>query len=276
MKKGVSMWAFADNDPKVMFPKAKAYGFEGVELCMDFAGPVRPDCTKEELDEIKALAQENGLELYSVASGVYWGNSLTADDADERARTEQLVKSQVDIAAYLGCDTILILPGLVAGFDKNGPVVPYDVVYARALDAVKRLAPYAEEKKVKLGLENVWNKFLLSPMEMRDFIDAVGSEYVGCYFDVGNVMQTGYPQHWIRLLGNRIAKVHFKDFNVDIGNISGFCDLLEGDVNYPEVMTAFAEIGYDGWVTAEVFPDAADPEKVLQVNSAAMDRILAR
>lgn len=275
MKKGISAWAFVDKDLKVVFPKAKQYGFEGVELALDFSGPVRPDSTNEELDEIKALAKEYGVELYSVASGCYWGMSMTADDPEQRAQTEELVKKQIDIAAYLGCDSILILPGLVAGFDKNGPKVPYDVVYARALEAVKRLAPYAEEKKVKIGLENVWNKFLLSPLEMRDFIDAVGSDYVGCYFDVGNVMQTGYPEHWIRILGNRIVKVHYKDFKLDIGNISGFCDLLEGDVDYPEVQKAFKEVGYDNWVTAEVFPDPADPEKILTVNSAAMDRILS-
>src|SRR5659263_668632 len=93
--------------------------------------------------------------------------------------------------------------------------------------------------KNDIGLENVWNKFLLSPIEMRDFIDKIDSSYVGAYLDVGNVINTGYPEQWIRILGKRIKKVHFKDFRKSVGTLSGFVDLLAGDVDYPEVMKEF-------------------------------------
>lgn len=92
------------------------------------------------------------------------------------------------------------------------------------------------------------------PLEMRDFLDKVGSEYVGSYFDVGNVLPFGYPEQWIRILGKRIRKVHFKDFRRSVGTPDGFVELLTGDVDYPAVTEAFREIGYDGWVTAEIIP----------------------
>ena len=110
---------------------------------------------------------------------------------------------------------------------------------------------------------------------MRDFIDRVGSPRVASYFDVGNVMLEGYPEHWIKILGSRIAKVHFKDFSRKIGTADGFVHLLQGDVNYPAVMKELENAGYNGWVTAEVFPaEGETTEEVLAINSAAMDKIL--
>ena len=125
---------------------------------------------------------------------------------------------------------------------------------------MKELAPDAEAAGVVIGLENVWNKFLLSPLEMRDFLDKVGSDYVKAYFDIGNVVVNGYPEHWIRILGSRIARVHVKDFRTIVGNINGFVDLLGGDVNFPEVVKALREVGYDSYLTAEMngFPCASD------------------
>src|SRR5690606_16928419 len=103
---------------------------------------------------------------------------------------------------------------------------------------------------VQVCVENVWNKFLLSPLEMRGFLDGLKSSSVGSYFDVGNVLATGYPEHWIQLLGSRIKRVHFKDYRRAVGTADGFCDLLSGDVNWPGVVSALCSIGYDGWVTA--------------------------
>ena len=154
--------------------------------------------------------------------------------------------------------------------------MPYDVVYERALEAIKRLAPYAEKRKVIIGLENVWNKFLLSPNEMRDFIDEIDYPYVGAYFDVGNVILNGYPEQWISILGNRISKVHFKDYRRSVGTLDGFVDILSGDVDYPAVMKALEDIGYDDWVTAEVFPQGKYSESILDVTSKAMDIILGK
>lgn len=275
MKKGISMWTFSDRSPEICFALARKYGFDGVEVALGENGPVRYDSTKEELEAYKKTAQEYGIEFYGVVCDDCWGYPLTSDDPAIRKRGEEIVIRQLEVASILGCDTILVLPGVVQGFSEL-PVVPYDVVYDRALEALKRLAPYAEKYNVNIGLENVWNKFLLSPMEMRDFIDKVGSPKVKSYFDVGNVVVNGFPEQWIRILGDRVAKVHFKDFKRSIGTLDGFVDIGDGDVNYAAVMQALGDVGYDDWCTAEVFDANGDMDRVLSVNSDAMDKILGR
>ena len=159
-----------------------------------------------------------------------------------------------------------MVPGAVkVAFDPDSELVEYDVAYERALEALTELAPYAEQLKVAIGVENVWNKFLLSPMEMAEFIDKVGSDYVGSYFDVGNVLYIGYPEHWIKVLAGRIKKVHLKDYRVEAGGLHGFVDLLAGEVNWPAVMQQFEKIGYDGWVSAEMIPPYTYyPEAIIQ------------
>ncbi len=276
MKKGISIWAFPNQEPRDCFRMAKRFGYDGLELSVDGNGPFSPQSAVTGLLEIGKAAVSHGLSLYSLASGLYWSISLTAEDPAERERAEQLVRKQLDAAAALGCDTILILPGMVSGLGAADPVVPYEIVYERAQAALSRLAEYAEKKRVTIGIENVWNKFLLSPMEMRDFIDRIGSRWVAAYFDVGNVVRDGYPEQWIRILGHRIAKVHFKDYKRAIGTISGFVELLAGDVDFAAVMRALREVGYDGWVTAEVFPSNSDFEAFLRKTSEAMDCILQK
>ena len=148
----------------------------------------------------------------------------------------------------LGSDSIIVVP---ASVDEN---TPYDVVYGRALDAMRDGAKYAEECGVNIGVENVWNKFLLSPLEYRDFIDKVGSPYVKAYFDVGNVVYDGLPEQWIDILGSRICKIHIKDYVRDDRTLAGFCDITKGDVNFEKVISALDRAGYDSFCTAEVFP----------------------
>ncbi|MGB9677847.1 MAG: sugar phosphate isomerase/epimerase family protein, partial [Candidatus Ratteibacteria bacterium] len=121
-----------------------------------------------------------------------------------------------------------------------------------------------------------WNKFLLSPIEMKKYVEEIGSEYVKVYFDVGNILVIGFPEMWIRILGRLIKRIHLKDFKLSIGNINGFCDLLEGDVNWPEVIKALKEIGYNSYLTAEVGPYKYFPETKIYNTSLAMDKILGR
>jgi hexulose-6-phosphate isomerase len=182
------------------------------------------------------------------------------------------------MAKALGCESCLIVPGTVcADFVDPNKVVDYSTAYERSLEFFSRIKTYAENAKVEIGLENVWNKFLLSPMEMRDFIDKIGSDYVGSYLDIGNVLYCGYPEDWVRILGKRIKKIHFKDYRVQAGGLHGFVDLLAGDVNYPEVVTALSEIGYDGWVSAEMIPNYKYySEAIIYNTSLAMDKILRR
>ena len=278
MKKGISIWSFAEPDIKKCFKLAKDAGFDGVEVALDENGPVSLASTKEEMLELKAYAESLGLKLYSVASGLYWSYNYTSEVEENREKAKSITRKQLEIASWLGCDTILVVPGAVnVAFEPGSEIVEYDVAYERALAALKELAPYAEELKVSIGVENVWNKFLLSPVEMAEFIDKVGSDYVGSYFDVGNVLYIGYPEHWIKALGSRIKKVHFKDYRREAGGLCGFVDLLSGDVNWPAVMAQFEKVGYDGWVTAEMLPPYTYyPETIIYNTSNAMDKILGR
>lgn len=277
MKKGISIWSFAETDLKKCMCLAKDAGFDGLELALDEHGPVSMDSTKEDILKVKAMADEVGIELYSVACGLYWTYNYTSANEENVKRAKEITKKQLQVASWLGCDTILVVPGAVEVAFDPGEVVEYDVAYERALSALRELAPVAEELGVSIGVENVWNRFLLSPMEMAAFIDAVGSDYVGSYFDVGNVLFSGYPEHWIKILNKRIKKVHFKDYRRAAGDLHGFVDLLAGEVNWPAVMKQLENIEYDGWVSAEMLPPYTHyPETILYNTSNAMDKILGR
>lgn len=278
MKKGISIWSFTETDLKKCFEIAKDAGFDGVEVALDETGEISLSSSKEDILKVKEMAEKIGLELYSVACGLYWNYNYTSNKAENREKAKAITRKQIDIASWLGCDTILVVPGAVdVVFDPDSEVVEYDVAYERTLEALRELKPYAEEKKVSIAIENVWNKFLLSPLEMRDVIDKVGSDYVGSYFDVGNVLYCGYPEHWIKILGKRIKKVHFKDYRRAVGSLDGFVDLLAGDVDYVAVKKALDSVGYDGWVSAEMIPPYKQySETIIYNTSNAMDRILGR
>ena len=279
MKKGISIWSFPEGTLAKAFALAADAGFEGVEVALgEGAGEITLASTEKELLAVKNLAKESGIELYSVACGLYWSYFLNDTDETIRTKAQDIVKKQLETAAILGCDSILVIPGCVnAEFAAPGKVMDYETCYNRSFESIMKVKQYAEEYKVSIGLENVWNKFLLSPMEMRDFIDKIGSDYVGSYLDIGNTLANGYPEHWIRTLGNRIKKVHFKDYRIEAGGLHGFVDLLAGDVNYPAVVNELEQIGYDGWVTAEMIPNYKyHTETIIYNTSNAMDRILGR
>ena len=278
MKKGISIWSFKKDTLAEAFALAKKAGFEGVEVALAEDGEINLSTSEKQLLEIKKQANDSGVALYSVASGLYWQYSLTDDRPQMRQKAKDIVKKQLETAAVLGCDTILVVPGAVrVDFAPELGIVDYQTAFDRSSDAFCELKNDAESAKVAIGIENVWNRFLVSPLEMRDFIDRIGSEYVGSYFDVGNVLFNGEPEHWIRALGKRIKKVHFKDFRKNVGTLDGFVDLLAGDVNYPSVMKAFKEIGYDGWVSAEMIPSYNYlPDTLIFNTSKAMDAILVR
>jgi len=282
MKKGINIWSFP-GDMKIVdcIKLAKEAGFDGIELALNETGDLSLESTDEEIKGYKKAAEEAGIEISSLATGLYWSYSLTSNCEKTREKAKSIVKKQLDFASILGVDTILVVPGAVGvDFIPNCEVVDYDVAYDRALEAIKELAKYAEEKKVCIGIENVWNKFLLSPLEMRDFIDKVGSPYVGAFLDVGNVIYIGYAEHWAKILGKRIKKVHFKDYRRDVGSVAGFVDILAGDVNYPAVVEELKKAGYEGYVIAEMVPPAPFyryySDQVIYNVSNSMDRILGR
>ncbi len=276
--KGINYWAFLPDgqgkslDARTVLEKAKSLGFDSFEFTMDPGSAVHPDTTEKEASAIKDMAADLGMALPTMASGMAWGASPTHPDPKVRSKALGDYRRALEIASGLGCKTLLYLPGMVSAcFVPDYAPQPYLEVMKRAKEAVQTLLPHAEAAGVKLGVENVWNRFLLSPVEMRDFIDSFDSPWVGSYFDVGNVMLYGHPEDWIRTLGKRILAVHLKDFRVSVGNLDGFVDLLAGDVPYPEVMKAFGEIGYRGPYTVEYVPAAPGvPEKA----AAAVDLIL--
>ena len=277
MKKAISGWCFPGKSVKEAMDMAKEAGFDGIELTLEESGDTGLDRTPEDWAKIRAYSEEIGLSIHSVASGLLWSYPLTSDDEQIREKGIEIVEKMLDMAKALGADAVLVVPGAVdvrfiPDFKHKAP---YDVAYDRALAALMRLKEKAEALKVHIGVENVWNLFLLSPLEMRDFIDKVGSPYVGAYFDVGNVVATGFPEQWITILGKRIVKVHFKDYRADAGGLHGFVDLLAGDVNWPAVMQAFKQIGYDTWATAEMIPPYIHyPDQIVRNTCEAMKRII--
>ena len=260
MKISASYWMFeggleAEKSISEAMQEAKDLGFDAIELAIAGKGVLTHQTTRAQCEDIAAAAKKIGIEISSVACGESWTCSPTANDPDTRKRIIEFTQKALQIAKWLGTDAYLFVPGAVdVFFLPDAEVIPYDVCYERAREAIRLILPSAKETGVAICIENVWNKFLLSPLEMRDFIDSFETEMVGAYFDVGNVLLTGYPEQWIRILGERIKRVHVKDFKRSVGTVEGFVDLLEGDVNFKMVKEALFDIGYDGYVTAELLP----------------------
>lgn len=281
MKKSISIWSFYGNwDFKEKCRLAKEAGFDGLEVDLSDEGPVNFKTTAGELSELRKTVENAGLKLSGLATGMYWGaNGASADEAN-RKKAAAILERQINCADALGIDAVLVVPAAVGvDFIPGCEVVPYDVAVERAKALVRGALPQAEKKKVTIGIENVWNKFLVSPLEMRDFIDSFQSERVGSYFDVGNTLAWGYPEHWIKILGKRITRVHFKDYRRAVGSVEGFVDLLSGNVNWPAVVGELKAIGYTEWCTAEMIPPVPfythAPQVLIGNTSRAMDGIFA-
>lgn len=280
MKKGISIWSFpAEMSINECIKLAKKAGFDSIELALNETGSLGLESSDDEIRSYREAADKEGIEISSLATGLYWDYSMTSNNPEKREKAKKIAIKEIDAAAVLGVDTVLVVPGAVGvDFIPGCEIVEYDVAYDRATEAIKELSKHAETKKVCIGIENVWNKFLLSPLEMRNFIDSIGSGYVGAYLDVGNVIANGYAEHWVKILGKRIKKVHFKDYRKDVGSVAGFVDLLSGDVNYPAVIEELKKVGYNGYVTAEMVPPAPFykyySDQIVYNTSSSMDRIL--
>lgn len=219
------------------------------------------DSNSDDAKKIKSLIETYDLEIKSISTALLWQFPLSSPDEAVRAQGRAIVEKQIELAAAMDVDTVLVVPGIVS------EEVTYNQCYLRSQKELRKVLPLAEKHQVHIGIENVWNKFLLSPLEMSRYVDELDSEYAGVYFDIGNVLQFGYPEQWIRILGSRIRKVHVKDFNTSVGNITGFVPLLAGDVNWQAVSKALKELGYKGPLTAELSPYKLDT-KALAVDTA--------
>lgn len=279
MKKSISIWSFyGDWSLKEKMKLAKDAGFKGIELDVSGDGPITLDSDDAAVAKIGSMADEVGLTLSGLATGMYWEFNPASENPETRAKAKAVLEKQIRVASQLGIDAVLVVPGAVgADFIPGCEELSYDLVWDRATAFVEAALPLAEEHKVDICIENVWNKFLLSPMEMARFIDQFDHGRVGSYFDVGNVLATGYPEHWIPILGQRIRRVHVKDYRRAVGTVDGFVDLLSGDVNWPAVVRSLKSIGYMGWVAAEMIPPVPfykyAPETLIDNTSRAMDSI---
>ncbi len=252
---------------------AKAAHFDGLELCVAESGVLTPTTDKATCERYRQIVADQGLTLETLASGMSWAYSPTDLDPAVRKKSIALHQGALQRAAWLGCKAMLFVPGAVKiPWDPAFGPIPYDKAVEWAREAINALLPVAEATGVDLCIENVWNGLFYSPLEFAQFIDSFNHPRLGIYFDAGNVL--GYqqhPPHWITLLGDRIRRVHIKDFKNEVGTLAGFCDLLDGDVPFPEVMTALKEIGYDRTIVAEMMPP---DDSLLARTSSAMDKIL--
>ena len=277
MNTGVSLFSFTeDADLDDVFGKIKAAGYDGAEPVMSENGYLNPDTTIAQIKEIKNLADSHGLEIPSVGVWALWENNLVSNDTEIAKRALDIVKKQIEAAHLLGADTILVVPGYVGcDFASKPERVRYDLAYDRCCTALQTLAREAEKAKVNIGIENVWNRFLLSPLEMKRLLGEVGSPNVGVYFDVGNIMYIGYPGDWIEILGDHIKKIHLSDYRTSQAGMGAFVDLFAGDVDFKETARALHKIGYDDYVILEMLPNYKQfPEISIVSNKTAEDKIV--
>jgi len=231
-------------------------------------GALTLGASPEALADLTTLAREAGVRVHSVATMLLFYYPLSSPVRVVREKGIQVVLEMLRAAAGIGAETALIQAGMVT------PGVGYLEAYERSRSVIRDLATEAERVGVVLAIENVWSRFLLSPLEFARYLDEIGSSYVGAYVDVANVLTFGYPDDWLRILGPRVRGVHFKDFRREIDNILGFTHLLHGDVPWNAVMAALHDIQYDGAVTVEAPPLRTCPEEGLRQARAALELIL--
>ena len=242
------------------FAVAREAGFEGIEM--------QTVTDRDEAAAILDASKKTGLRIHSVMNSDHWRFPLSSSDPAAVGRSVTGMETSLRNAALWGADAVLLVPAVV------DPATSYRDAWTRSQRVIKeRLLPLAQELKIVIAVEEVWNKFLLSPLEFARYVDEFSSPWVKAYFDVGNVVFYGYPQDWIRTLGARIAKVHLKDFQLDRPN-GRFVwrNLGEGDIDWPEVRRALDDAGYRGYVTTEV---AGGDAAYLKDLAGRVDRFLS-
>jgi L-ribulose-5-phosphate 3-epimerase len=268
--KGINQFCWPDSVSLLDAMKQAAHlGFESFEICMTDADNSRVingnadslgiasynnplfNTTSDFKDykKIKSIADEEGIRISGIGSILtFTSYPITSKDKKIVSKGIDSINKMIEAAEFLCADTVLIIPGVME------PDMDYERGYHRAQDAIAKAAENAEKSGVTLAIENVWNNYLNCPFELAKFVDEINSDYVGVYFDVANARIFGHPEQWIKTLGKRIKKLHVKDFRTSVGNINGFTNLLDGDVDYPAVMKALKSINYGGELIIELIP----------------------
>ena len=277
MIKGISYLSFENglsNNESIesALSQTKKNGFDALELSVSSEGVINTNTSKAECEIIRKKIDDSGIFVDSIATGMSWGVSPTSNDRSIREKSIKLHQDALKVASFLDCKALLFVPGVV-----KSPISPDIVRYDKALDrlreAINQMLPIAEDLNVDLCMENVWNGFFYSPIELRDFVDSFDSDRLGVYLDIGNLIgYQQYPPHWVELLNSRIKRVQIKDFqeNFDWTGSFSFCDIGAGDVPWKETIAALNAIQYKSTIIAETLPW---DETILSRNSAAMDQL---
>ena len=258
-------WGMIKEELSIMekFKLVKDLGYHGVELDSP------NDLDKKQVLEAR---DKTGLEIPGVVNSVHWKSPISHADPKVRQQCTDSMKTALQDCKDYGGTTVLLVAGVV------NETIAYDDAYRRSQDEIRKMIPWAYETGVKIAIENVWNNFLLSPLEAARYVDELNDPMVGWYFDIGNVVRYAWPEHWIKVLNRRIMKLDVKEYSrkkqQEEGIWKGFdVELLEGDNNWPAVMKALEEVNYQGgWMSAEV--NGGDRKRLQEV-SERMDRIIA-
>jgi len=284
IKKSINLWAFPYPNRMTLrecLQLAKDAGFDAVELNYDLKDDLSVETDARGLAAIRRMADEIGIAISGLCSFLFWPYPMTSNDPVIRARSMELAEKMIEAAQGLSVENLLVVPGAVhIPWRDDYEPVRNDICDRRAREAVGKLVGKAEKLGVYLNIENIFfNGYLMTPMEMNEFVDSFGSDHVRIHFDTGNIAIFQYADHWIPQLGKRIRNLHFKEFNKKGTDHSLECfrPLLDGTVNWPAVMDALAAIDYSGYATFEYFhPYLHYPEALVYQTSDSLDRILGR
>lgn len=244
------------------FRALKEIGFDGIE----------PDAPSDlDLAELLAAKAETGLDIPGVVGSRHWQKPLNHPDEEVRTEGRLAIEQGLRDAKTLGAGTLLLVPAVV-NRDQD-----YAAAYRLSQAEIRKVLPLADELGVKIGLENVWNNFLLSPLEAARYVDEFESKSIGWYLDIGNLVRSAWPEHWVRTLGHRILKIDVKDYSREKRDKEGLwrgfdAQIGDGDADWPRVMAALDDIGFEGWASAEV---GGGGRERLQEISDRMDRVFA-
>ncbi|HCE43318.1 MAG TPA: hypothetical protein DET40_07200 [Lentisphaeria bacterium] len=261
MYKALNYWVFGgfggEKTAIEFIDWAKSQGLDGVELTVGDA--IKIDITEVECARIAEFAKSRSIGLRTLATGFYWGTSLGSGDETERSNAIEFTRKYLQIAKWLGAETVLVVPGATrVAWDPTRNVTSYKTVWEQSIRSLLELEPLVQQLQVDIALENVWNRFLFSPVEWKFYLDHFKSSRIGMYFDVGNCCLYVRPQDYIEILGTKIKAVHIKNWTGDSlagGNLHGFGEDIEvGEVDFPSVIKSLEAINYSGALTAEMIP----------------------